>query len=208
VVVVVREHFDNPGWTGETGARSDEDTLDAGSDEPIDEILREAAVDLVGTLRRAFALVAARVVDVDIEAVLMRGVPRPERAALRPAEITDSEPRRGGMGASVLADHAQHEPDEVVSSVPAAGTVGPPVEKWIPREVVPALARKLDGAEKPSGGRRPERGRVAPPDCRCTVGFGGHRAGAGIDEPLRSERENDQKETRAHPLPVVRSGAG
>jgi hypothetical protein len=74
VLVVMDEHLDDAGLTVKVSAGADEDELGAGPDEPVDQILREPAVDLVDRQRRSLAPVAARVVDVGVEPVLMGDV--------------------------------------------------------------------------------------------------------------------------------------
>ena len=88
VVVVMDEHLDDAGRTAEVRIGTDEDDLRARAHEPVDEVLGEPVVDLVDPPRRPLAPVDARVVDVGVEPVLVRGVadaaePRPEVAAVR-----------------------------------------------------------------------------------------------------------------------------
>ena len=73
------------------------------------------AIDVTRRARFSFPSVPARVVDVDIEAVLVRGVTEPaearaEVAAFRPAEITDTNPGRVGMSRCVLVEYLQEPP--------------------------------------------------------------------------------------------------
>ena len=63
-------------------------------------------VDLRGEARRPFSPVGARVVDVDVEAVLVRGVARAERASVMPAEVADAQPWRQWMSDGVFAHDA------------------------------------------------------------------------------------------------------
>ena len=82
------EHLDDAGRTVKAGAGTDEDELGARPYEPVDQVLGEPVVDLVDRSRRSLAPVAARVVDIGVEPVLVRGVPetaelRPEVAAVR-----------------------------------------------------------------------------------------------------------------------------
>ena len=88
VVVVMNKHLHDAGGTVKAGAGTDEDDLRTGPHEPVDEVLGEAVVDLVDRSRRPFTPVAAWVVDVGVEPVLVRGVAdaaqaRPEVAAVR-----------------------------------------------------------------------------------------------------------------------------
>jgi len=82
------EHLNDPGGTVKAGAGTDEDDLCTRPHEPVDQILGEPVVDLVDRSRRSFAPVAARVVDIGVEPVLVRGVAgaaelQPEVAAVR-----------------------------------------------------------------------------------------------------------------------------
>src|SRR5918992_1073369 len=74
VVVVVGELLDDAPRAGEAGVRPDEDARGARAREEVDERLREPAVDLARPLRRTLESVQPRVVDVDVEAVLVRNM--------------------------------------------------------------------------------------------------------------------------------------
>ena len=74
---MVRERLDDALRPGQAGVRPDEDADGAGPDEAVDEVLRQRAIDLPRAYRRGLTAVAARVVDVDIEPVLVRDVPPP-----------------------------------------------------------------------------------------------------------------------------------
>ena len=82
------EHLDDAGGTMKVGVGPDEDDLRARPREPVDEVLGEPVVDLPDRPRRSLAPVEARVVDIGVEPVLVRGVadpaePGPEVAAVR-----------------------------------------------------------------------------------------------------------------------------
>ena len=82
------EHLDDAGGAVKAGAGADEDELGASPHEPVDQVLGEPVVDPVDRSRRSLAPVAARVVDIGVEPVLVRGVAgaaelRPEVAAVR-----------------------------------------------------------------------------------------------------------------------------
>ena len=82
------EHLNDAGGTAKAGAGTDEDDLRTRQRKPIDQVLGEPVVDLVGRSRRSFAPVAARVVDIGVEPILVRDVAgaaeaRPEVAAMR-----------------------------------------------------------------------------------------------------------------------------
>ena len=89
VVVVVDEHLDDARRAVKAGAGADEDHLRAGANEPVDQVLGEPAVDLADPSRRPLAPIAARVVHVGVEPVLVGRVaeaaePDSEVAAVRP----------------------------------------------------------------------------------------------------------------------------
>jgi hypothetical protein len=129
VVVVVREPLHDARRAGEREARAHEDPLRAGGDEAVDEVLRELDVDLGRPPRRPLGAVAARVVDVDVEPILVRDVAdateaRPEVAAARPAEVADADPRRARVRGREVAQDAEHRPHEPVAPPPPPGAVG------------------------------------------------------------------------------------
>ncbi len=65
-----------------------------GGDEPVEEILREAMIDLDGRTRRAERPVEPREVDVDVEPVLVGHVLVSHRAAALAADVADDDARR------------------------------------------------------------------------------------------------------------------
>lgn len=94
VTIVVRRGLHDGHRPVQPRARPDEHTMGTGSDKAVDEVLGESEVDVAGAGRRTFTPVAARIVDVHVEAVLMRRVadgsePSPEVATARAAEISD-----------------------------------------------------------------------------------------------------------------------
>src|SRR5687767_8980559 len=91
VVVVVGEGLDDPRRPGEAAVRSHEDLHRAGGDEAVDELLRQLDVHLHRASGRPLPAVTTRVVEVGVEAVLVRdvageAVARAEVAALGAAE--------------------------------------------------------------------------------------------------------------------------
>ena len=127
VVVVVPENLHDAGRAREAGIRADVDEVGARRDEAVEEVLREPAVDLRDELRRPLATVAARVVDVRIEPVLVCRVHGPERAAARLAQVADPYSWSLRVGGRVAADHTEEEADEPVAC-PTAARRG-----WAPR---------------------------------------------------------------------------
>jgi len=71
VVVVMDEHLHDAGGAVKVGAGTDEDDLRTRPGELVDQVLGEPVVDLVDRSRRALAPVAARVVDIGVESVLV-----------------------------------------------------------------------------------------------------------------------------------------
>ena len=101
VVVVARQHLDDGRWPAQARVRADEDIRGAGGDEPVEQVLRERAVDLARARGWPLAPVLARVVDVGVEAVLVRCVARrPELGAELPPSGRDRSPmpNRGAPG--------------------------------------------------------------------------------------------------------------
>ena len=158
------EHLDDLRRPAQPGRGADVDADRTGADEAVDEVLGEAAVDLVGTFRRTAAPVAPGVVHVDVEPVLVRDVLRPERTAVPPRHVAYPDGRRVRMRTRVLVDHAEHDSDEAVVSPAAARAVRTPVEQRVPGEEVRACGRKLDAADEPAVPRQPDRPGVSPVD--------------------------------------------
>ena len=74
VVLVVRVRDHDAGGAAEAGREADEDHLRSRGDEAVEQRLGETEVDLVVRRGRVQLPVDARVVDVDVEAVLVRDV--------------------------------------------------------------------------------------------------------------------------------------
>jgi hypothetical protein len=141
MVVVVPEDLHDAGRSGQACVRADVDEVGAGCDEQVDEGLGQAVLDLVGSLRRPLSAISTRVVDVDVEAVLMRGVLGPEVAALAAAEIADADSRSGRVLARVPLHDRQHRADEVVRPPPPPGGVRRDVIDRVPGEKELGLGR-------------------------------------------------------------------
>jgi len=110
VVVVMREHPDDAHRPDESGVRADEDDLRSGRHETVDEILGQPQIGLTRLERRSLPPVPARVVDVHVEAVLMRNVagppePRAEVSPVGTAQIADADAWRRWVIRAVLLDH-------------------------------------------------------------------------------------------------------
>jgi len=137
---------------------------------------------------------SSRVVDVHVEAVLMRRVPRAEPATPPSAEITDPDSPNGGVLAGIRGNHTEHDPDEGIRPPPPPGAIRPPVEKRIPREERWSTGGELDSPRQPPGGRSAESPRVVPANGpirrRHEAGRYGERAG----EPAGDDRQQDHAE--------------
>ena len=128
VVIVAWEHLHHTGRPAEPGVRPDEDPHGSGTDEPIDEVLRERPRDLHRRVGRPLASVSAWVVDVDVEPVLVRDVARPaipdaEITTVRATEVADADARRCRVRGRVGVDETQHQPDKPVGAVAAPAAV-------------------------------------------------------------------------------------
>ncbi len=124
VVVVVDELLHDAAPAAECHARPDEHVLRSGRREAIHEILGEHAVDLPWRVRAALAPVSSRVVDVDVEPVLVRGVAEPaespaESTAARPGEVPHADSCGFRMRGAILAQDAQERAHEAIGP-PAA----------------------------------------------------------------------------------------
>src|SRR5918992_252301 len=86
VVVVIPEDLDDVRRPGEARVGPDVNDIRTGCHEEVEQCLGEAAVHLLGSLRRPLTPIEARVVDVRVEPVLVRGVLRAERPTVRTAE--------------------------------------------------------------------------------------------------------------------------
>jgi len=106
-------------------------------------------VDLGRDARRALPPVAARVVDVDVEPVLVRGVAGTEWTAMPAAEVADADARCGRMRRRIPGDDAEDLPDEEVCSPPPPRPVRPAVQERIPGEVTQARCRELHPVQEP-----------------------------------------------------------
>ncbi len=163
VVVVVRgQHFDDRRRPCQPGVRSHEHVRRAGGDEPVDQVLREPPVDLPRADGRALAAVEARVVDVCVEAVLVRGVARraelrAERAAGRAREVADADAGRRRMGGLVVADHRDERAYESVGGVPPPRTVRRVLQDEVPGEEARALGGEPSALHQAPLPREPHR---------------------------------------------------
>jgi hypothetical protein len=188
------EHLDDSGWAAKAGVWPDEDQPRSRTHEEIDELLREPTVDLGRIQRRALSPVEPRVVDVHVEAVLMRGVAGTEPAASRSAEIPDPDSPSGGVLAGIRGDHTEHDSNERIRPPPPPGAIRPPVEKRIPGEERWSTGGELDSPRQPPGDRSAKSPRVVPANGpirrRHEAGRYGERAG----EPADDDRQQDQAE--------------
>jgi hypothetical protein len=71
MIVVAAQRLHDAGISAQAGAWPDEDANGARANEPVDEILGQLPVDLIGPVGRAFAPIEARKEDIDVEPVLV-----------------------------------------------------------------------------------------------------------------------------------------
>ncbi len=71
VVLVVGDRLHHVRRPGEAALEADEDVFRSGVDEEVDQRLCQPAIDMARRARFSFPSVPARVVDVDVEAVLV-----------------------------------------------------------------------------------------------------------------------------------------
>jgi hypothetical protein len=146
--------------------RAHEDLCCTRGDESVDEVLCESSIDLPDLLRRPLTVVEARVVDVDVEPVLVRRMPHapeaaPEIAAARPREVADADTRRLRVGGGVLLENAEQRAHEPWVAPPPPAAVRRPLQRAVPREEPVARRRKLNTADEPALPWQPERLRRA-----------------------------------------------
>lgn len=134
MVVVTLQHLHDRRRAAEPSVGPDEDACSPSPDEEIDQRLRKRQVDLSDRRRRPFAPVETWVVDVDVETVLMGDMTRPEPASARPAEVSDTKTRSARVLRRVQGPDMQDEPNEIVRSPTAPGTIGLAVEQRVPGE--------------------------------------------------------------------------
>jgi hypothetical protein len=102
VVVVMYEWLNDAGRPRQSGSRPDENELGASSNEAVDEVLGTRSIGLTGPEWSELPPITARIIDVDIQSVLVRRVPQTTKS---PAEVTasgttdiaDGDSRRVGM---------------------------------------------------------------------------------------------------------------
>jgi murein peptide amidase A len=161
---VPAEHLHHTRRPAQPRVGPDEYALDPGADEEVDESLREAPVDRGRGPRSSLATIESRVVDVDVEPVLVRGVARPEWPALPPAQVPDAEAWGVRMLLRVASGDAQDEADKRVGTPAPPGPVRPPMQERIPREERRAPGGEPNAADEMTGRRASERPRLLPPD--------------------------------------------
>jgi hypothetical protein len=166
VVVVVRgEWLDDGRRAPQAQPRPDEDLDGAGRDEPLEQVLGQVVVDLPAGGWGALAPVAARVIDVGIEAVLVRRVAGraeapAELAAVLSGEIADHDACGAGVRLRVLVQHAGQHPDEAGIPIPPPAGIRRALAHVVPGGEIGALRRQPDAADKPPIPRHAERPRA------------------------------------------------
>ena len=112
VVVVMCERLHDARGPGEFGVGADEDVPRSCGNESVDQVLSKTTIDLAWSPRFTLAPVAARVVDVDVEAILMRRMTETakmftEIPTVAAAEISDPHARRVRMFRRVRSQNSQ-----------------------------------------------------------------------------------------------------
>ena len=147
-----------PGGPVKRQVRADVDRHSAGVHEHVQQGLRQAHIDLSdGHRKLPLATVGARVVDVDVEPVLVGGVADPathfgaEVAAVAQAQIADPHPWRVRVPAGELAQDPQRRPHQVVGAPPTPVAVRPAVQDRVPgEEVIPAAGNRTPCSRLPA----------------------------------------------------------
>jgi len=129
VVVVIRKRLHDVRRSGESRARANENELRSRGDKTIYQVLREIAIDLARPPRFALAPVAARVVDVGIQAVLMgpviwRANASAEFPTTGTAEVADGHTRRARILFSVRSKNTKQHSNELSRCVAPVGSIG------------------------------------------------------------------------------------
>jgi hypothetical protein len=158
--------------------------------------LRERPVDFPWPPCRELLSVESRVVDVDVEPVLVRRVAAAAEAlvedpAVRSAEVADPDPRRIRMRGEVLVEHHQQHADQAIAAPAAPGPVRHALQDGIPREVLRALLGELDAVHEPSRPRLAERARHAPLDRLRRIARTGRRRRGSQAEGSGGDEEQD-----------------
>ena len=194
MVIVIPKNLHDARRAREPRVRADEDEGGPRGHEAVDEILGQAVLDLARDEGWPLAPVSPRVVDVDVEPILMRRVAGPEGASPPAAEVADPEAWRRRMRLCVTRDDTEDLADEEVRPPSPPGPVGAAMEERIPREEARAGRRELYPAHEPSCRRRPDSAGIAP--AHRPVRLCRRRRAALLrrrsGETQESERQDDQ----------------
>ena len=171
VVLVVRIRSDNVTRSAQVGRVADEDLARACGDEAVEQLLGETSIDLRGGSRRLQPSVAAWVVDVDVEPVLVGDVLIHD-TAVPEADVTDDDLRGLRVRLSVPSEHLDDRPDRVFMAVEPPGQVGARVGVRVPCDPVGTLDRKLGAVAQMAGVRKADGCGRMPRDARrlCVLG--------------------------------------
>jgi hypothetical protein len=129
VVVVMSEGLNDGRPTAQAGVLPHENELGSRPHEKVDEVLGQPPVDLVRRPGSSLPPVAARVIHVHIEPVLMRRVAQapeaaPEASAPGTAEISYADARRTRVICGVRPQHCEKGPNEAICAEAAPAPVG------------------------------------------------------------------------------------
>lgn len=162
MVVVVRERLHDAGRSVQVQGGPDEDPLHAAdAKEGIEELLGGVAVDLRGHARRPQPSVATRVVDVGVEAVLVRYVadaakPRPEVATVAARQVADEHRRSRAMPARVCGQHRAERPQQPSRAPTAPPAVRASLPDGVPRQIARPARRQLPPPHEAPGPGKPD----------------------------------------------------
>src|SRR5262245_59150636 len=113
----------------------------------MEQLLGQTDVDLADRVRRYCFPVAPRIVDVDVESVLVGDV-LVDLAPAAQTEVSDDHTWSFRVGSAVLRDHAHEEPYQPVGAVEPVRPVRHAVAHWIPCDPVLTLDRQADTVDE------------------------------------------------------------
>lgn len=119
----------DPRWALEVEARPDEDELDPRRHELVDQLLGEPAVNELRSLRPPLPPIRARVVDVRVEAVLMRSVSEaseagPEVPAAGTRKVSEPDARGVRIGGPVPTQRGHEGAHQAIGTPPPPAAIG------------------------------------------------------------------------------------
>jgi hypothetical protein len=176
VVVVMDEGLNDVQRPRQTHLRPDEHKFCARSNESVYEVLGASSLDLPGFAWSALAPVPARVVDVDIQSVLVRRMTEPsealaEIATVGSAEIANTHPGYLAIFRNVSPKNAKDDPNQAIGAEATIRPVGRYLPDRIPSEKRATLARKPNSICEAAIPGSAQRDRPTPTDPRKRPGI-------------------------------------